>query len=279
MPESDWNREWADKRPIWRLSRRAFVCGCAAAASIPTGISAQKSGEGAGCLRATGDTRSCGSSLGQTLEVAPDMEQLVRALVRKVADQMSLGSADFSYDIIEDGVGSHILLPASSQQQIKAQFDLASLSAARAFAGDAGVQYIVGHELGHVGSIRRSPTILNGILSATLQIRYVELLADFASGHAYQSLLATKSTRSPVTRTIVATSDYCFDSADHHGTVFERTSAFGMGGFAAMEGYPLDFAKLAGRLPKLVDGLTIRRVNDAAELERQFRQNLEELYE
>lgn len=172
-----------------------------------------------------------------------------------------------------DELRMQLHMPAQAVVEIKSNRD------------SGGLRFVIGHELGHALMLRDSPALRRQLCAqdANVEVRQVELLADFASGY-----LATKDdlaksgegappARNPVVRTVANLADYEFSNEAHHGRISERVSAYGFGGASAVYGHPLDLKYLVDRLDHFTSLLFVpMQGRQPAEVD--LKSNLQRLY-
>lgn len=147
-------------------------------------------------------------------------------------------------------------------------------------AGSDGLEFVIAHELAHVAALSTSSSLRSALASRSVSIRKIELFADMAAGHYHYDQNSSRglTANSPVTRAVIALSDYEFSNPVHHGTVFDRVSAFSMGANSAARGYSLNFPRLSGRLDLLEQSLFLGSPDTREEFDSSIERALERLH-
>ncbi len=186
----------------------------------------------------------------------------------------------FNFDIrFTDGAGTFQASSTCSGQRRYVLFvDLAFYDELLGL-GQRALEFVLAHELSHFLQYRANPNIVDAICRRRrFDVRTLELMADFAAGYAIEVMYAGRNEFS-LLRTVSQLADYEFADVLHHGTVTERTSAFGFGRHARFFGKPLDMRRLLANRATFERLLFAGRFTTSASAQtRMYRNAIEELY-
>ncbi len=145
--------------------------------------------------------------------------------------------------------------------------------------GEQAVVYVLAHEYGHFLQFEANPALRQQVCNRSVSnLRTIELMADTSAGFILQEMYGA-SNRLRLLRLISGLADYQFANVNHHGTVTERNSAYGMGSYASYLDYQLDMGKLYRRADTFENHLFGAFRNTAAAQSAEFENMIAELFE